>query len=42
MIYKDEINAKSFPNKPLYAIPLPEIKDLRIKEALLYPNQRKS
>jgi hypothetical protein len=26
----------------LYAIPLPEIKDVRVKEALMYPHQRKS
>jgi len=37
-IYKDELNAKSFPLKPLYAIPIQEIGDLNIKEAKLHQN----
>ncbi|CDW90472.1 protozoan cyanobacterial globin family protein [Stylonychia lemnae] len=41
-IYKDELNAKSFPQKPLYAIPLPEISQVNSKEVLLHPNQRKN
>ncbi len=42
MIYKDEMNSKSFPNKPLYCIPVPEISQVTMKEALMHPNQRKS
>lgn len=38
MIYKDEMNSKSFPNKPLYCIPLQEISQISMKEALMHPN----
>jgi len=42
LIYKDQVGAKSFPLKPLYAIPLPEIKQIDIKEVNISANPRKS
>lgn len=36
------MNARGFPLKPLYAIPIEEIKSVSKNEKMIYPNQRKN
>ena len=36
------MHSKSFPYKPLYAIPLPEVKEVHMKEITVQPTARKS
>lgn len=42
LIYKDQMHSKSFPYRPLYAIPLPEIKSISTNELTLQVNPKKS